>query len=70
MQLTGCITVSNVPEYAIDKEIWVCTFDPDSKEFWFYGAWDSIDEGNFQAALDESYFRCLVYNPKFVNDMY
>lgn len=30
--------VNNVPSYAWDNPIWVCSFDDDGK-IWFYGAW-------------------------------
>lgn len=34
--------VNNVPGYAWNRPIWVCSFDEDGK-LWFYGAWDEED---------------------------
>lgn len=36
--------VENVPEYAKDYKCIVARYDEESKKYWFFGAWNSIEE--------------------------
>lgn len=43
--------VNNMPEYAVGKYV-VATYDSNTTDLWFYGAWDTAEEASKVAAKE------------------
>jgi len=45
------VIVNSMPEYAVGKYV-VATYDSDTTDLWFYGAWDTPEEAAKVAAKE------------------